>query len=79
MNSGLEVELLALVEKLKPDQLPKAAAVLLKAWCDHRDVSLDSAYEFFVEILEADECCQRNAATRFPKQFALFCHDRPAE
>lgn len=52
MTSTLEIELPALVEKLDPDDFPRAAALLFKAWCDDRGASDDSVYEFFLAVIE---------------------------
>lgn len=52
MTSATEIELLALVEKLEPADLHKAAAILFRAWCDHSGASHDSAVEFFAGVID---------------------------
>lgn len=47
MNTAIDIELQALVERLDHSDLQKAAALIFKKWCGDRGTSSESALEFF--------------------------------
>lgn len=52
MDHIQQVELAALVEKLDVEDLPSAAARLLRKWCEAKGVSHEAIYAFYAGITE---------------------------
>lgn len=55
MDVRLQVETLALVEKLHVDDLPVVAATLLQEWCERTDISHESIIDFAGRVLESQQ------------------------
>jgi hypothetical protein len=54
MNVAVNVELAALMEKLRRHDLPSAAGAMLRAWCESSDTDQQNAAAFVKEMIAAN-------------------------